>query len=119
MAKLYGAFPVPHLRKNDALLPVVLGRCEPREERARKRFHQRFGALLQSPLFGLEPHLRWALSVVADAVAAARARGVDWAQLLDDLSIWDRGDEHRRRCDVGEIWAEKYLNAVNQTEGRN
>jgi len=119
IAKLYGACPVPHVRPDGgkgAPLAQVLGRSEPREPHL-KAFRRRFDALLQSPLSGLEPHLRWALSVVAHAVKRDRGRGLDWVQLLDDLSVWDRGDEHRRERDVRDIWAEQYLNAVNNPKG--
>jgi hypothetical protein len=116
VAKLYGAFRVPHVPGQQAILPHVLGRCEPRDEYGRTRFRARFDALLQSPLASLEPHLRWALFAVEREAAAGRASGVDWAQLLDDLSAWDRGDEHRRRRPIPAIWAEQYLNAVNPIE---
>ena len=114
VAKLWGAFPIPHLREAAACLPALLGRCEPRDEHGRARFRDRFDALLLSRLSALEPCLRWALSVVADAVAAGTARGVDWADLLDDLSNWDRGEGNGHGRDVGEIWTEKYLAAVHQ-----
>jgi len=123
VARLYGAFPVPHVRRDGAAraLAQVLGTCErkPREENAQRRFRARFDALLCSPLPALEPHLHWALSVVADAVERRTCTGLDWAQLLDDLSIWDRGGEHRRKRDIRDIWAEDYLNAAEPPEGRS
>lgn len=109
VTKLYAAFPLQHMRPNGAFLPVLLGSHEPLEEFGRKRFRRRFNTLLNSPLSGLEPHLRWALSVVADSVAPRGTTGLDWVQLLDDLSIWDRGAEHRCARDVREIWAEMYV----------
>jgi hypothetical protein len=146
VAKLYGAFPITHLNRDEkAVCPTLarlLGRCEPphtacqhaallssappdREPARRqfleaRRYRRRFDALLQSTLSGLEPHLRWALSVVTKAVAG-RVRwvtdvsGVDWVQLLDDLSIWDRAEEHRRERDIRDIWAEAYLGATCET----
>ena len=90
----------------------VLGGFEPREPHLKARFRRRFDALLCTPLSGLEPHLHWALSVVADAVKHDRAQGLDWVQLLDHLSVWDRGDEYRLERDIRDIWAEDYLNAV-------
>ena len=77
VAKLYGAFPVPHIRAGPparpSALPSVLGRAEPREEHGRTRFRQRFDALLLSPLAGLERHLRGAealprLGIYEDAI---------------------------------------------------
>ncbi|HQF87678.1 MAG TPA: type I-E CRISPR-associated protein Cse2/CasB [Acidobacteriota bacterium] len=123
VAKLFGAFPVPHIRTDSGTgptLPEVLARCEPLDEDGRKRFRTRFDALLCSSLSSLEPHVRWALGEVALAVAghvlhARDVKGLDWVQLLDDLSIWDRGEEHRRGRDVRDIWAETYLKSVRQT----
>jgi CRISPR type I-E-associated protein CasB/Cse2 len=123
VAKLYGAFPIPHVRADRPAerptLPRLLGRLEPRDEYNRPRFRARFDALLCSPLPTLEPHLSWALRGVASAVKRGQlpARAMDWAQLLDDLSIWDRGTEHRRNRDIRDIWAEVYLNATVSLQG--
>lgn len=139
VAKLHAAFRVPHVRPDGGkgpTLPQVLACCEPphracpnaamltgpppERDPARgqfliaHRFRRRFDALLQSPLAGLEPHLRWALSAVAGAIAGGHAKGIDWAQLLDHLSIWDRAEEHRRERDIRDIWAEAYLDSVKQ-----
>jgi len=144
VAKLYGSLPIRHVRPDSDVgptLPYVLGRCEPPHPACRhaallsgappdhepakgqfleaRRFRRRFDAMLQTPLSGLEPHLHWALSIVANAVAGrvrwgSDIRGIDWARLLDDLSIWDRGEEHRRERDIRNIWAEEYLNATRQ-----
>jgi CRISPR type I-E-associated protein CasB/Cse2 len=114
VAKLYAACSIRHVRPEGEKGPPlarVLGGLERREPHLQPRFRGRFDALLQSPLSGLEPHLRWALSVVARGVEHNRAQGLDWVQLLDDLSVWDRGDEHR---DVRDIWAKDYLSAVHQ-----
>lgn len=124
VAKLFGAFRVPHIRPDSGagpILPEVLGRCEPGDDSG--RFRTRFDALLCSSLSSLEPHLRWAMGEVARAVAghvplARDVKGIDWVQLLDDLSIWDRGEQHRRMRDIRDIWAEKYLNAMNSTTRR-
>ncbi|MBX3382057.1 MAG: type I-E CRISPR-associated protein Cse2/CasB [Phycisphaeraceae bacterium] len=126
VAKLFGAFGsevpqfVPEGRNVGPTLPAVLGVCEPRDEHGQKRFRQRVDTLLCTPLPALEPHLRWALGEVAKAMQGrtSHARGltgIDWARLLDDLSIWDRGEEHRRRRDVRDEWAEAYLNAAERT----
>ena len=55
------------------------------------------------------------VSAAAGAVRAGRAAGLDWGQLVEDLSVWDRGSEHARGRDVRDIWAEIYLRAA---EGR-
>jgi len=67
--------------------------------------------------------LRWALGEVARAVAgrvphARDVKGLDWVQLLDDLSIWDRGVEHRRGRDVRDLWAEMYLKVIEKKRRR-
>jgi hypothetical protein len=126
IAKLFGAIPVPNIRRDSGAgpsLPEVLGRCEPYDGDGRKRFRTRFDALLCSSLSSLEPHLRWALGEAARVVAghvphARGVKGIDWVQLLDDLSIWDRGVEHRRERDIRDIWAEMYLNATDSRERR-
>ncbi|HRU05395.1 MAG TPA: type I-E CRISPR-associated protein Cse2/CasB [Candidatus Brocadiia bacterium] len=101
VAKLFGAFPMPH--SSGVSLPSALAGLEPREERERARFRRRMDALLSSSLANLEPRLRWALGVVW-ANDFARQRGVDWAQLLDDLSAWDRGEKDTRA-----EWAKHFL----------
>ena len=121
VAKLFGAFRVPHIRPDAGIgptLPAVLGVCEPRDEHDGPRFRTRFDALLSSPLPALEPHLRWGLGEVAKAAEGRIAHahgiiGIDWARLLDDLSIWDRGAEHRRHLDVRDEWAKAYLNSAD------
>jgi len=120
VAKLFGAFPIPPDRHERAELARVLGQWERslRNEFDRKRFRSRFDALLQSPLSALEPHLRWALSVVRKAVGQKQINGLDWVRLLDDLRLWIRGpdkqDENpdRRERDVRDVWAGQYLNVT-------
>lgn len=126
IAKLYGAFgsAVPHFvppsERQGPALPAILGVCEPYDPpdcKAQKRFRVRFDTLLCSPMPALEPNLRWALGEIAkarkDRVPHARGvRGIDWALLLDDLSIWDRGEAHARRRDVRDEWAAAYLSRV-------
>ena len=114
VAKLHSAFPVRTSSGGDCgtSLPEALGRHEPYGEFAGRYHRQRFDMLLQSPLSRLEQPLRWALSVVADAVEHNRCPGLDWVQLLSDISIWDRGKEHARRVDIREQWADTYLKAA-------
>jgi len=139
VAKLYCSSGIPY--RDGAAFPSTLGRCEPRGPEERKRFRDRFDALLCSPLSALDPRLRWALGEIARAAAgrvphAPGISGIDWAQLLDDLSLWDgkynRNDTwqrsrltaHRETCRCHELhgtpqdlWACQYLNATN-TERR-
>jgi len=117
IAKLFAAFPIKHSRLEGedqrSTLAKILGRIEPRDDYGSKRFRARFDALLCSSLSTLEPHLRWALSQVHDAVARGRTPGFDWVELLDDLWRWERGGDR----DVRDQWAEQYLNAINQPKG--
>ncbi|MCC6240765.1 MAG: type I-E CRISPR-associated protein Cse2/CasB [Phycisphaerales bacterium] len=126
IAKLFGVFgsSIPHVRpefENGPVLPAVLGACEPNDPpdyRSRNRFRTRFDTILCASLHNLESPLSWALDEIARAIEgripwAGGIQGIDWAQLLDDLSIWDRGDQHRRDRDIRDIWAEQYLNATN------
>ncbi len=158
VAKLYGAFPIQHFRPDPPTdrptLARLLGRCEPphpacpqaallssappEREPAKgqflgaRRYRRRFDTMLQAHLPALEPHLHWALSVISDAVSRRVFPGLDWALLLDDLSLWDREfnldhtwqqsrlqaherithchETHRRPQD---LWACEYLNATN------
>lgn len=140
VTKLLGSFPVPAIRRDCGFgptLPSVLGLCEPRDEVKRSPFRRRFDALLCSPLATLEPHLCWALGQIAHAVNGPTARvgevkGINWATLLDDLSLWDRGYNtgdtqqrgrirtHNEDVHCGEsherpqeLWACEYLYAAN------
>ncbi|MBN1511827.1 MAG: type I-E CRISPR-associated protein Cse2/CasB [Phycisphaerae bacterium] len=162
VAKLYGACCVPHRSVEQgpgASLPGVLGMCEPPRPHCRvgallssrppdqepaksefiaaRKFRRRFDALLCSTLASVEPHLWWVLGEVARAVegrvAHARgAQGIDWALLLDDLSLWDREfnlddtrQKHRLKtheqlvhCREAhrtpqDLWACEYLYAAN------
>lgn len=114
IARLFCSFKIPNAEGALYSLPMILGNAEPLEARQQKSYHLRFDALLQSTLLNIEPHLRWALPVVVRSVNMGRCAGLDWAKLLDELSIWDRGDEHRLKRDIQDIWAEQYLNAIRQ-----
>lgn len=123
VTKLYGAFPVPHVSNAHGrvapTLPHILGMSEPREENAGRRFRRRFDRLICSNLSGLEPHLRWALSVADNAVKGKKFSGLDWVGLLNNLSIWDSGEQHRNHQDIREIWVTSYLNAAYQSGRRD
>ena len=135
IAKLYSVSNVPHLRPEHEpgpSLPSALGQCEPEdppEYRERDRFRRRFDAIICSSLSDIEPRLTWALGEIGRAASA----GIDWALLLDDLSLWDRGynpedtaqksrlNTHERivRCRAihrtpRDLWACEYLNAEPQ-----
>ena len=109
VAKLYAFRPLDDAP--EATLARQLRRCEPREESARKRFRQQFDALLQTPLDNLEAPLQWALN----RIHSLPNPKLDWAQLIDDLSLWDKGaqshekDKRVHYRDIREVWAEEYL----------
>jgi hypothetical protein len=63
-------------------------------------------------LGNIEPQLRWALHQIRNAVVAGREPGVNWVELTDHLSAWDRGDATRLHRDVRDLWAEYYLLAA-------
>jgi len=97
VAKLYALCPVES--EPGASLAHQLGRSEPTNDDARKAYRQRFDHILRQPLVELEPSLRWAL----DELASKNLK-LDWVQLTDDLSIWER--EATRTG-----WAEIFLGA--------
>jgi CRISPR type I-E-associated protein CasB/Cse2 len=102
IAKLYAFCPIPHSANNT--LAHQLSRCQPVEERNRKRFQERFDALLGMPLDKIETALQWSLSAIA-----AGDSPIDWARLTNDLSIWEREATRLR-------WAQQFLVAI---EGGN
>lgn len=144
VAKLFGASSVPHVRPESGLgpsLPAVLGRYEPTEYIARNRFRRRFDAVICSTLSDIEPQLGWALSEIVRAVGgrvphAKNVTGIDWALLLDDLSLWDgefnpadtwqksRLTAHKELAHCRELhrapqdlWACEYLHATKHRKG--
>ncbi len=119
VAKLYGASSVPHVRPESGVapsLPAILGRCEPTdppEYKARDRFRTRFDAVICSTLTDIEPRLNWALDEIGRAVSgriphAKGVTGIDWALLLDDLSLWDK------ESNPDDTWQKRRLNTHEQ-----
>ncbi len=96
IAKLYAFRPLPH--KLDMRLARQLSLCQPREERARKRFQDNFDKMLMSPLDDMEPALQWAI-----ALLDSNEKGLDWVKLTDDLSLWQRESTRLK-------WAKDFLN---------
>ncbi len=141
IALLYGAIPVPHVRPDSGAGPslaALLGMCEPRNAKDRPRFRLRFDAIICSSLSDIEPGLNWGLREIAKAIAgrvphARNIIGIDWALLLDDLSLWDkefnlddtwhkgrlRTHEQLVHCDEThrtpqDLWACEYLHTSNR-----
>lgn len=97
IAKLYALYPIEH--SPGQTLASQLRRCQPREQKARGRFQQKFDEMLSLPLDNIELAMRWALELVA-----RRNLTVDWVKLTDDLSVWERASTRLR-------WAEDFLNS--------
>lgn len=95
VAKLFSLTAVPH--EHGQAFAGQLARALPNEPSVRRRSVARMDALLQLPLAELESPLRWGL----DQLGASR-RGVDWVELTDDLSIWEREGTRLR-------WAEAFF----------
>lgn len=100
VAKLYAQRPLEASDDPADTLARRLGRCS---RGAAKAHRERFDALLNLPLAGLEPGLAWAIETVG-AMAAPR---LNWAALTDDLSQWERLSVRRR-------WAEHFLESLER-----
>jgi hypothetical protein len=95
IAKLYAFRAIPHCSGD--LLALQLGRCQPNEQEARKRYQQKFDRMLLLPVGQIELSLQWALDWVA-----SKSLGIDWVKLTNDLSIWERESKRLE-------WAEQFL----------
>lgn len=97
VAKLYAACPIEH--SHGEALASQIRRCQPKEEEAGKRFRRKFDEMLALPLGENEPYLRWALGVIA-----SKNMKLDWVQLTNDLSLWERESTRLE-------WAKQFLNS--------
>ena len=102
IAKLYAYRPIPQ-SSNDTLARQ-LRRCQSGEERERERLRQKFDELLALPLDKIEPALQWALDVLA-----SHDRKLDWVQLTDHLSVWERESTRLK-------WAEEFITTSERSE---
>lgn len=96
IATLYACYPLPH--EPGMTLARQLRNREPSEPREQERFRRRFDWLLSLPLADLQPALSWALG----RLSAAPRLSLDWVNLTDDLSAWERSS-------VRQKWAEQFL----------
>lgn len=108
IAKLFASFPIPNSRHGASQLAAVLGRLVPAAPEAAARFRARFDALLQARLSEIEPHLNWALGTIEAMAGVDGGVKLDWVQLTDDLSAWDR-PQRSFVDDVRARWADSYL----------
>ena len=101
VAKTHAMHPIPQAR--GLRLAAQLPRCRPQRDREQgRRFDERFDRMLTLSLAEIEHDLQWAVGCLA-----AKDLPLDWARLIDDLSIWHR--ESKRL-----MWAKEYLENVRQ-----
>ncbi len=101
IAKLYAFREIPN--SSGDFLALQLGRCQPNQNQARKRYQQRFDRMLLLPVSQIEPSLQWALDWVA-----SKSPRLDWVKLTNDLSIWDRESKRLE-------WAKQFLETNERT----
>jgi len=63
---------------------------------------QRFDRMLTLPLAKIEPGLQWAIDLIA-----AKGLKLDWVELTDDLSFWERESKRLK-------WAEEFLKSSKE-----
>ncbi len=102
IAKLYAGRPMPQ-SQGATLARLMRVRC-PARDPERKRYVQRFDALVALPVRKMEPALRLALDRVAPG-----SRGLDWVRLTDDLSRWNR-EETRM------VWVKQFTGIEEREE---
>lgn len=95
IAKLYASCPI--VQCPGERLAWQLKRCQPEDGPEQQRFVQRFDRMLLLPLDKIEPALQWALGVLA-----SNDLKLDWVELTNDLSRWDREGIRLK-------WAEQFL----------
>jgi CRISPR type I-E-associated protein CasB/Cse2 len=95
IAKLFAFRPLP--QSADDMLARQIAKCRPVSSPSKERFAEKFDRLLTLPLSAIEPDLQWALGLIE-----SHGLKLDWAQLTDDLSLWER---ESTRCK----WASQFL----------
>ncbi len=92
IAKLYAFSPIEHSPGD-----TLAGQLRLCWRDQGEPFQQRFDRMLVLPLNQVEPALQWALGCIT-----SNSRKLDWVQLTEDLSRWDRESTRRK-------WAEQFL----------
>lgn len=92
IAKLYAHRPIP---QSEGAIACQLRKRQPNSRS--ERFADRLDRMLLLPLSQIEPALRWALDVLASG-----GLGVNWVELTNDLSTWERESTRLK-------WAAQYL----------
>jgi CRISPR type I-E-associated protein CasB/Cse2 len=107
IAKLYAYRPIEH--SEGETLASQLGRLRPPENleegRRRCKFDGRFDTMLSLPLDRIEPALCWAVNLIA-----SKDLKLDWVQLTDDLSLWERESKRLK-------WAKEFLDQDSRLRG--
>jgi hypothetical protein len=93
-------------------LAAQLGRLRPagdtkRQRGEREHFDQKFDRTLALPLARIEPALQWAVNLIA-----SRGLKLDWVQLTDDLSFWERESKRSK-------WADEFLKSSKEERHAN
>ena len=100
VAKLYAFRPI-----EPAIGPTLawqLARCRANNDPEDDPVTRRFDRMLTLPLPKIEPSLRWALDLIAE-----KGLKLDWVQLTDDLSLWERESKRLK-------WAEEFLKSSRE-----
>ena len=100
IAKLYAFRPIEH--STGQTLAGQLGRCRKDKDPEKDRVAQRFDRMLSLPVDKIEPVLQWALDLIA-----SKHLKVDWVELTNDLSLWERESKRLK-------WAEEYLKSSKE-----
>ncbi len=96
IAKLYAFRQIPHSPGDT--LAYQLGKCQPNKDKKEKeRFAKTFDGMLSLPLDKIELDMQWALDLLD-----SRNLKLDWVELTNDLSIWERESVRLK-------WAEQFL----------
>ncbi len=102
IAKLYAFRPLEQSAGDS--LALQLRRCEPNEKEKRKRFRRKFDELLSASPDNIESLLQWALKELS-----AKQLKLDWVQLTDDLSKWEKESTRLN-------WAKSYLHTTEREQ---
>lgn len=114
IAKLYAKYPIKHAQKDFNSFAKLLGKNKPKENDWTK-FKNHFDSILNSSLDNIEYHISWGLSILYIAAKKNKNITLNWVQLIDDLSIWDRGKEHRKKIQIQVEWAKQFL-SINDSK---
>ena len=101
VAKIYAFCPIS--QSPGETLASQLRKCQPVTS-SYKRFVQKIDRMLILPLKNIEPALQWALDLID-----SKKLKIDWVQLTDDLSIWER---ESKRIE----WAKQFLKTDERRE---